>query len=109
MQALVRKTGLLVTGTAAAIGLGIGVAQATPPTASPQPGGVIRVDTAPGELWDCQALSLVPPYYQLAPGFYQFTPGPFFFRLPPGTDAWVECSGNAAPFVWYGPVVKAGA
>ena len=90
--------------------LGGGTASAAPPVATPEPGGVIRLDVAPGEWWACQGLSFAPPFFQISPGFYQYVqgPNPIFLRFAPGADVWIECSGSGAPFIYYGPIVKAG-
>ncbi|MGW4245837.1 hypothetical protein [Nocardia sp. NPDC004722] len=102
-----------VAATGAFIGLGfIGapVAGATPPVISTEPGGVIKMDTAPGEWWECTGWSFQPPFFQQSPGLMQYTlgPEPIYLRFTPGADVWVECAGTGAPFVYYGPIVKAG-
>ena len=89
---------------------GSSTAGATPPVPTPQPGGVIRIDLAPGEWWSCQGLSLQPPFVQVSPGYLQYAlgPTPIFLQFAPGADVWVECSGTGLPVVYYGPIVKAG-
>ncbi|NMN95016.1 hypothetical protein [Antrihabitans stalactiti] len=95
---------------AAAVASGTNSALATPPVATPEPGGVIRLDVAPGEWWSCQGLSLQPPFYQVTPGPVQYALGPaaIYMRFTPGADVWVECNGTGLPVIYYGPIVKAG-
>lgn len=104
------KGAFIGAAAAAAIGTSAGSAQATPPLPVPEPGGVIRLDLAPGEWWTCQGWSLQPPFFQVTPGFVQYAqgPAPIYLHFAPGADVWVECSGTGLPVVWYGPIVKAG-
>jgi len=104
-----KRIGLVAAIMSAGIGLGVGTASATPPVATPEPGGVIRMDIAPGEWWNCSATSVAPPFLQYAPGYLQFSlgPNPAFFRFAPGADVWVSCLGSGQPFMHYGPF-KAG-
>ncbi|MVU80193.1 hypothetical protein GPX89_23475 [Nocardia sp. ET3-3] len=90
--------------------LGTPIATADAPVPTPEPGGVIRMDTTPGEWWECTGWSLQPPFWQQAPGIHQFAlgPDPVYLRFSPGADVWVECAGTGSPFIYYGPIVKAG-
>ena len=98
---------VFVTAAAAsAISLGSSMAHATPPVPVPEPGGIIRIDLAPGEWWSCDGWSIAPPFHQTAP--IVLGPDPAFMRFAPGADVWVRCGGTAWPFAWYGPIVKAG-
>ncbi|NMN95017.1 hypothetical protein [Antrihabitans stalactiti] len=89
-----------------AIGVCTNSAQATPPIPVPEPGGIIRMDLAPGEWWSCDGISLAPPFWQLSP--VVLGPSPLYLRFAPGADVWVRCSGTAWPIAWYGPIVKVG-
>lgn len=95
---------------AVAIGMGASSAEATPPVATPEPGGIIRFDIPAGEWWSCTGYSLQAPFLQMSPGLYQYVQGPtpIFLRFAPGSDVWVGCNGSGLPLVWYGPIVKAG-
>ncbi|NMN96734.1 hypothetical protein [Antrihabitans stalactiti] len=90
--------------------LGGGVAGATPPVVTPEPGGLIRVDIGAGEWWECEGYSLAPPFLQVVPDFYIFElgPTPIYLRYAPGTPAWVSCVGTGEPFYWVGQIVTAG-
>ncbi|WP_157124111.1 hypothetical protein [Nocardia mexicana] len=103
----------LLSVSAAALGLlGMGTATAAPPVAVPEPGGIIRMDYAPGEWWSCVGYSLQPPFYHSGPGLgYQFFLGPEqheYLQFTPGADVWIVCNGTGLPFQHYGPIVKAG-
>jgi hypothetical protein len=99
-------------GAAAAVAIGIGAssAEATPPVATPEPGGVIRFDLPPGEWWSCGGYSLQAPFVQFSPGIYQYVlgPSPIYVHFTPGADVLVGCNGTGLPVVWYGPLVRAG-
>ncbi|MFJ4658545.1 hypothetical protein ACIP5Y_45360 [Nocardia sp. NPDC088792] len=90
--------------------LGAQTAAADAPVPTPEPGGVIRMDTAPGEWWECTGWSLQPPFFQQSPGLMQYAlgPEPIYLRFAPGADVWVECAGTGLPVIYYGPIVKAG-
>ncbi len=105
-----KRAGLVAAIMAAGIGLGVGTASATPPVATPEPGGIIRMDLAPEEWWYCNGYSLAPPFLQTAPGFLQLGlgPNPIVFRFTLGADVWINCSGSGLPFSYVGPIVKAG-
>ncbi|MEZ7236154.1 MULTISPECIES: hypothetical protein [Rhodococcus] len=98
-----------VAAAAALMLLAVGPASATPPVATPEPGGIIRMDLAPGETWECEGWSLEPPYLQVIPDFYKFEtgPNPMFFRYTPGTRVFIQCIGTGAPYYYVGPVVTA--
>jgi hypothetical protein len=114
------RTALRVTvATAALLGsfapIGAGTASATPPVAVPQPGGVIRMDIAPGEWWYCEGDSLQLPWLQRAQGQGQvyvgaagFTLGAnhSYLRYAPGTDVLISCVGTGLPVEYFGPVIK---
>lgn len=105
------KTALIAASAASALSLlGAGIASATPPHPVPEPHGGIRMDLAPGEWWECDGYSSQPPFYEIAPGALQFTQGPrpIHMHWTPGADVWVRCTGTGAPFIYYGPIVKAG-
>ena len=95
--------GLIAAGALA----GVGPAAATPPVATPEPGGIIRLDIPAGETWECEGWGTAPPYLQVTPDFYQLATGPtaIHLRYPPGTPVWVMCVGNGVPFYHFGPVV----
>ncbi|MEC3920465.1 hypothetical protein [Nocardia sp. CDC160] len=98
-----------IIGAAAACGmLCTQTASATVPVATPEPGGVIRMDLAPGESWNCGAWSLQPPFVTSDPLTGLASDRPLYLHLTPGANAWVFCEGTAAPFIYYGPIVKAG-
>ncbi|NMN95015.1 hypothetical protein [Antrihabitans stalactiti] len=104
------KAALVGATAVVAVGMGSNSAQATPPVPTPEPGGVIRIDVAPGEWWSCVGYSLQAPFLQLVPGLYQYSlgPNPIYLHFTPGADVWVQCNGSALPIVYYGPIVKAG-
>ncbi|NNH75919.1 hypothetical protein HLB23_39735 [Nocardia uniformis] len=107
---LTLRIAILMAAVSACGTLGMQAASATPPIPTPEPGGVIRLDIAPGEWWSCNAASLQPPFYQVSPGIYQYSlgPNPIYMRFTPGADVWTTCHGTGAPFIYYGPIVKAG-
>ena len=109
MRTASKATLLTAAGVGVALLSGAGTASATPPVPVPEPHGVIRMDIAPGEWWNCQGMSLQPPFYDVRPGYYQFQQGPNPIRLKfnPGDDVWVTCWGNGLPVYYYGPIVKA--
>ncbi len=88
--------------------LGAPTAAADAPTLSLEPGGMIRMDTVPGEWWQCTGWSLAPPFFQQSPGLMQYTlgPDPIYLRFAPGTDVYVQCNGTGLPVLYYGPIVK---
>lgn len=90
--------------------LGAPTASATPPVPTPEPGGIIRMDIAPGEWWNCNGYSLQPPFYWTGPGVFQYAqgPDPIYLQFAPGADVWVLCNGSGLPINYYGPIVKAG-
>lgn len=104
------RTAALAMGVAAFGMLGTHMASATPPVPTPEPDGVIRFDLAPGELWRCSGMSLQPPFNQAGPGPFQYMQGPepIYLRFAPGADVWVGCAGTGFPFIYYGPIIKAG-
>jgi hypothetical protein len=102
----VSKAALVGAAAAVAVAMGTNLGQATPPVPIPEPGGIIRMDLAPGEWWSCDGWSLAPPFHQTAP--IVLGPDPAFMRFAPGADVWVRCGGTAWPIAWYGPIVQAG-
>lgn len=104
------RTAAVGVALAACTMAGTQMAAATTPVPTPEPGGVIRMDIGPGEWWHCSGDSLQPPYIQEIPGIYQYAlgPAPIYFRFAPGADVWVSCAGTGWPFLYYGPIVKAG-
>lgn len=104
------KAAFVGAAAAVAVGMGTNPAQATPPVPTPEPGGLIRIDLAPGEFWSCVGYSLQAPFIQYSPGLYQYTqgPNPIYFRFAPGADVLFSCNGNSWPVVYYAPIVKAG-
>jgi hypothetical protein len=100
------RAALVGAAAAVAVGMGTNLAQATPPVPTPEPGGIIRYDLAPGEWWGCDGLSLAPPFIQISP--YVLGPNPIYLRFAPNTDVWVRCSGTGLPIQWYGPIVRTG-
>lgn len=114
MKGIEMRTALRTAALASAVAtfgiLGSQTASATPPVPTPEPGGVIRMDIAPGEWWNCNGSSLQPPFYQMSPGIYQYSqgPNPIYLRFTPGADVVIGCHGTGAPFLYYGPIVQAG-
>ena len=96
---------------ASAVGIALasaGAAAATPPSPHVEPGGIIRIDVAPGEWWNCQAISPSWPLVAYAPGLYQYALGPnqiIFNQFPPGSQVWVSCNGTGLPVIYYGPIL----
>ncbi|WP_306365267.1 hypothetical protein [Nocardia sp. CC227C] len=109
MRATLRSVAVAATIAAAGL-LNMQTAAATPPVPTPEPGGVIRMDTAPGEWWQCTGWSLQPPFFYQAPGIMQYSlgPEPIYLRFAPGADVWVQCNGTGLPIFHHGPIVKAG-
>lgn len=98
-----------IAGAIAACGvLGAGTASATPPVKTPEPGGVIRIDLAPGESWSCGGWSLQPPFVASAPNFGFAQGGPLYMQFTPGADVWVFCTGSGTPIYDWSSIIKAG-
>ncbi|MEV6770543.1 hypothetical protein AB0N05_18165 [Nocardia sp. NPDC051030] len=104
LRATTVATALIAVGT-----FGAGLASATPPVATPEPGGVIRMDTVPGEWWNCGGWSLQAPFVGSDPASGLAEGRPLYLHFAPGSDVWVFCTGTSFPFNYWGPIVKAGA
>lgn len=107
-----KRMSLAAICAAGAITLGSGgPALAAPPAPSPEPGGLIRIDLAPGEWWACAGYSPQPPFQLLGPNFgwtYTLGPDPIYLRGTPNSPVFLQCTGSGAPFVTYGPLVQTG-
>ncbi|MTE14856.1 hypothetical protein [Nocardia aurantiaca] len=100
---------IAMAGAVVAVGvMSARTASATVPVATPEPGGVIRLDPAPGELWNCGGWSLRAPFATSDPLSGLAADRPLYLHFTPGADVWVFCEGSAAPFIHWGPIVKAG-
>ncbi|MFJ9368083.1 hypothetical protein ACIRRA_27180 [Nocardia sp. NPDC101769] len=98
-----------IAGVVAVCGLlGTQAASATPPVATPEPGGVIRMDPVPGEWWNCAGWSLRPPFIGSDPVTGLSEGRPLYLHFAPGADVWMFCTGASWPFSYWGPIVKAG-
>ncbi|MFD7846971.1 hypothetical protein ACFV4K_29085 [Nocardia sp. NPDC059764] len=99
------------------------VLAAAPATAQPQftpePGGVIKVESAPGEWWKCGLYSIdpptargLPPVVDYPPGSWSppggdpavqapdFTTGPAYAQFTPGATVLADCVSEYLPVFW---------
>ncbi|MGX1807202.1 hypothetical protein ACWIGI_15925 [Nocardia sp. NPDC055321] len=128
------RSKLLTTVAGMAIGLPLLAVAAAPaaarPVFTPEPGGVIRVESDPGEWWKCAFYSVddprvvgVPPAVNYPPGSWAYPdgrlpeagtpPAPNFATPPsyavfqPGSTVVADCISEYLPIVWL-EVLRAG-
>ncbi|MFE3758153.1 hypothetical protein ACFXO9_27940 [Nocardia tengchongensis] len=113
----------IVAATVAAVAwlpLAVGQAAAQP-LFTPEPDGVIRVDSAPGEWWKCGLYSIDPPTAKGLPPVVNYSPGswssptgqlptdtplpdfatpPAYAEFAPGTQVLADCISQYAPIFW---------
>lgn len=113
---------LRVLGTAGAAGaivLGTAATASAQPILTPQPGGVIKIESPPGEWWKCSLYSAQEPFLVGAPpvvtypnpsprwappadqqGAGGFSTPPAYAQFNPGQDVVADCVSQYLPIIY---------